>query len=60
MMGFLIKRMPLTKDQALQKLKERGILINHYAEEFISHPRFSAGQPEDMVLSERETITAFQ
>ncbi len=51
MMEFLIKRMPLTKDQALQKLKERGILINHYAEEFISHPCFSAGQPGEMTVT---------
>ena len=51
MMVFLIKRIPLTKDQALQKLKERGILINHYAEEFISHPRFSVGQPEEMRIT---------
>ena len=49
MMEFVIKRMPFTKDQVLQKLKERGILINQYAEEFISHPRFSAGQPGEMI-----------
>ena len=29
------------KDQIFEKLEERGICINRYAEEFISHPLFS-------------------
>lgn len=51
MMNFLIKRIPVTKDQVFQKLKERGILINQYAEEFISHPRFYTGQPGEMTIT---------
>ncbi len=51
MLDFSIQRVPYTKDQVLQKLKEHSILINHYAEEFISHPRFSAGQPDKMTVA---------
>lgn len=51
MLRISIKRVPCKADQALQKLKEQSILINHYAEEYISHPRFSAGQPGEMTVT---------
>lgn len=41
----------MTPDQSLQKLKEHDILINHYAEQYISHPRFSAGRPGEMTVA---------
>lgn len=51
MLTISIKRVPVTAEQCLQTLKERGILINHYAEKYISHPRFSAGEPEEMTAA---------
>lgn len=46
-----IKREPLTEKQAFETLKEHGILTNHYAEQFISHPCFSAGGPQEMTTA---------
>ncbi len=46
-----IKRETLTETQALETLKERGIQINHYAEQFISHPCFSARGPQEMTTA---------
>ena len=51
MISISLKRMPYTADQILRKLEERCILINHYAEAFISHPHFSSGQPEEMTVT---------
>lgn len=51
MLRISIKRVPMTPDQSLRKLEEHGILINHYAEQYISHPRFSAGRPGEMTVA---------
>ena len=51
MRNISLKREALTTDQVIKKLKECGIMINHYAEEYISHPRFSAGQPVNMTVT---------
>ena len=46
-----INRVPMTSEQCLQMLKERGILTNHYAQRFISHPCFSAKEPGEMTVA---------
>ena len=38
----------MTAEQILQTMKERGILINHYAQKYISHPCFFAGESAEM------------
>ena len=48
MLEIPVKREPLTAQQSLKTLKQRGILINRYAEEYISHPCFSAAGPPEM------------
>lgn len=48
MLKIPIKRIPVTAEQSLKTLKDHGILINHYAEEYISHPCFSAAGPAEM------------
>ena len=44
MLRIPITRVPLTAEQSLQTLKERGILTNRYAEMYI---RTHASLPED-------------
>ncbi len=58
MLRISIKRVPMTTGQSLQTLKERGILTNRYAEQYISHPCFSAGGPQEMtaVITSLEEI----
>ena len=51
MLVFSLNRMSLPADQVLHELEERGIRINHYAEKYISHPRFSAGQPGEITVA---------
>ncbi len=51
MLTFSLNRAPLPADQILHRLEEHGIQINHYAEQYISHPRFSAGQPGEMTAA---------
>ena len=51
MLFFSLNRIPLPADQVLHKLEEHGIRINHYAEKYISHPRFSAGQPGEITAA---------
>lgn len=51
MLKISVKRVPMTTQQSLQMLKEHGILINHYAEKFISHPDFSAKSTEEMTAA---------
>lgn len=48
MLKIPIKRIPVTAEQSLKTLKDHGILINHYAEEYISHPCFSAAGPPEI------------
>jgi len=51
MLMIPIKRRPMTAEQSLQTLKERGIRINRYAETYISHPGFSAGGAGEMTAA---------
>lgn len=46
-----IGRMPVTAELALRTLKEHGILTNHYAEQFISHPDFSDSEHQEMTIA---------
>ena len=46
-----IKRVPMTAEQGLQTLRERGILTNRYAEMVISHPCFSAGGAQELTAA---------
>ena len=41
----------MTAEQSLRTLKERGILTDRYAEMYISHPRFSAGESGEMTAA---------
>ncbi len=43
MLKISIRRVPMTAEQSLRTLRERGVLTNRYAEAYISHPRFSSG-----------------
>ena len=43
MRKFVLKIDPFPIEQIPNMLKEHGILINHYAEEFFAHPQFSIG-----------------
>lgn len=47
MKTIVIKPERIPSEQIPEILKEHGILINHYAEEYFSHPRFSAGLSEE-------------
>ena len=51
MLCFSLNRVPLPADRILHRLEERGIQINHDAEQYISHPRFSAEQPGEMTAA---------
>ena len=51
MRKIVLKIEPFPVEQIPNMLKEHGILINHYAEEFFAHPRFSIG------LSRETTVT---
>ena len=51
MLYFSLNRVSLPADQVLHKLGEHGIQINHYAEKYISHPRFSSGQPGEITAA---------
>ncbi len=51
MLTIPIKRAPMTADQGLRTLRERGILTNRYAEIYISHPRFSAGEAGELTVA---------
>lgn len=48
---FTLKRETLTAEQMITKLKERGVLFNRYAEEYIAHPHFSAGKPGEVTAA---------
>ena len=48
MLRIAIKRVPMTAEQGILTLKERGILTNRYAETYILHPCFSAGGSGEM------------
>ena len=51
MISIALKNKPLPADRIRRTLEERGILTNRYAEEYMSHPRFSDGfQRESTVL----------
>ena len=43
MRQIVLKTESFPVEQIPNMLKEHGILINHYAEEFFAHPRFSIG-----------------
>lgn len=45
MLKISLRRVPMTAEQSLRTLRERGILTNRYAEVYISHPRFSFEGP---------------
>ena len=51
MKKIVLKLEPFPVEQIPNMLKEHGILINHYAEEFFAHPRFS------VELSGETTVT---
>lgn len=51
MLEIAFKRIPMTSEQCLQMLKERGILINHYAEKYISHPRFCCTESAELTAA---------
>lgn len=51
MLKIPIRRVPLTAEQSLRMLKERGILTNRYAEQYISHPSFSAKEPGELTAA---------
>lgn len=42
---------PLRAEQIPARLRERGILMNHYAEEYMAHPRFSTTHPDEMTVT---------
>ena len=44
MRKIVLKIEPFPVEQIPNMLKEHGILINHYAEEFFAHPRFEPHQ----------------
>lgn len=50
MLRISIKRVPMTAEQSMQMLKERGILTNRYAEKYISSLCFSARGPEEITV----------
>ena len=45
-----IKADSIPSDQIPEILKENGIFINRYADEYFSHPRFSMLHPEEMTV----------
>ena len=45
-----IKAVYFPSDQIPEILEENGILINRYAKEYFSHPRFSMQHPEEMTV----------
>lgn len=51
MLRISIKRVPMTAEQSLETLMEHGILTNRYAEKYISHHCFAAGEPEEMTAA---------
>ena len=51
MMRISLRTEPLPADRVLHELEARGILINHYAEVYLSHPRFSAGQAGEKTVT---------
>lgn len=51
MWTITLKRKSLTKDEIMKKLKENGIMINHYAEEYISHPHFFAEHTKNITVT---------
>ena len=51
MISFSLKAEPIPADRIPRTLEEHGILTNHYAEEYISHPRFFAGFKEELTVT---------
>ena len=50
MQQIVINAALFSKDQILKKLAEQGIRTNHYAEQFLSHPRFSLESLESITV----------
>lgn len=50
MLRISIERAPMTAEKSLRTLRERGILINRYAEMVIAHPCFSAAGPGETTV----------
>lgn len=46
MKQFTLDSVPFEKDQIKRILNENDVLINHYAEEYFSHPDFMTDQTE--------------
>ncbi|MBQ1531873.1 MAG: hypothetical protein IIZ57_07025 [Solobacterium sp.] len=46
MKQFTLDPVPFEKDQIKRILDENDVLINHYAEEYFSHPDFMTDQTE--------------
>ena len=51
MKRIVLKTEPFSTDRLPDMLKEHGILINHYAEQFFEHPRFSGASPGEMTVT---------
>ncbi len=51
MLRISINRVPMTAEQSLETLRDRGVLTNRYAEMVISHPCFSAGGAGEMTVA---------
>ena len=51
MRKFVLKIEPFPSEQIPDVLKEHGILINQYAEEFFAHPRFSIGRSRETTVT---------
>ena len=51
MRNIVLKIEPFPSEQISDVLKEHGILINHYAEDFFAHPRFSIGRSRETTVT---------
>lgn len=51
MRKIVLKTEPFPPEQIPDVLKEHGILINQYAEEFFAHPRFSIGRSRETTVT---------
>ena len=51
MRRIILKAEPFPSEQIPAVLKEHGIFINHYAEEFFAHPRFSIGRSRETTVA---------
>ena len=51
MKNIVLQTEAIPKDQIPAMLKEHGICMNRYAEEYFAHPRFFIGDPEEITVT---------